>query len=110
MPSKPNSRCQSVSREELAHAIVCAIQCATKKLRNTITVARLSASASQAERGLPSAGRALTRRNWLVAAYRLARRGVDSGDVAEERGQQIERIGIRTIAQRVVGVFVHFHE
>src|SRR5271167_365099 len=110
MPSKPNSRCQSVSREELAHAIVCAIQCATKTLRNTIPVARLSASASQAERGLASVGRALIRRNWLVAACRLARRGVDSGDVAEQGRQQIERIGIGTVAQRVVGVLMHLHE
>ncbi len=99
-----------MSREELAHANACAIQCATKKLRNTIPVARLSASAIQAERELPSIGRALMRRNWLVAACRLARRGVDSGDVAEQGRQQIERIGIGTVAQRMVGVLVHFHE
>src|ERR1700722_13643428 len=110
MPSKPNSRYQSSLREALAHAIACAIQCATKKQTNTAPVARLSASAIQADRGLSATSCVLTRRNWLVAVCRLARRGVDSSDVGEQRGQQIERIGIRTVAQRVVGGPVPFHE
>src|SRR5260370_42245483 len=93
--------------EALAHAIACAIQCETKKLRNTIALARLSANASQAERGLSWIGRAFERRNGLVAACRFARHGLDSCDVGEQGGQQIDRIGIWRVAVRWVGVSVH---
>ena len=50
------------------------------------------------------------RRKGQVAAYRRARRGVDTGDVVEQRGQLIERIGIGPVAERVIGVLVDFHE
>src|SRR5260370_3255727 len=100
MSSKPNSRSQSSLREALAHAIACAIQCATKKQTNTAPVARLSASAIQADRGLSATGCVLTRRNWLVAACRLARPGVDSSDVGAQRWPQIEQRRIGDVDQR----------
>lgn len=56
----------------------------------------------QSEAGLAGVGsdRTGTRAGDLVNAF----------EVVEQRRQQIERIGVGTVAQRVLRILVHFHE